>query len=105
MKTPEGWMIVQLPGVSPERRPCCFKVELERHDLQNSIDEAQPAILAAQNAAQVGGLTMIRTLGARNLRPDSQALAERTLAHLPDLVAEDPLCGVLFMPSNAATVR
>lgn len=73
--------------------------------MKNSIDEAQPAILAAQNAEQVGGRTMIRALGARNLCLDSRALAERTLTHLRDLAAEDPLYGGLFMPSNAAAVR
>ena len=48
---------------------------------------------------------MIRTLCARMLRLDWRALVERALAHLPDLVAEDPLSGDLLMPNNAAAVR
>lgn len=48
---------------------------------------------------------MIRTVGARMLRLDWRALAERAFVHLPDLVAEDSLSGDLFMPNNAAAVR
>lgn len=54
-----------------------------------------PFILSAPYTARVGSARLIQTLGARNLRFDSWALAERPLAYLPVLGLEDPLYGVL----------